>query len=153
MDYKYRWTKSFSIPAQVVGEFFYSLPEKSPEAFVKASRSPKAPTHSMFEWDDSAAASAYRLVQARIIVNSLEVEIVSKSTKPSHVRAYIGSSERGNYVATLEASDEELSAAEQKCLEQMRNFRQRYKSIELAKDVINAIQFTEAKVARKRKAA
>jgi hypothetical protein len=150
MAYKYSWTKTFPVPAQIVGEFFYSLPERTPEAFISASKNKKAPTHALFEWDDSAAAREFRLVQARVIVSSLQVEIVTPTGKVDRVRAYIGTSDRGRYSATLEATEEELSEAEQRCLAQMRTFRDRWKSLQLAQDVVSAIAQTEQKVRRRK---
>jgi len=150
---KYSWTRPFGVPAQVVGEFFYGLPDRTPEAFINASRNKKAPTHSLFEWDDSVAAAEYRLVQARVIVSSLQVEVITTKGKPEHVRAYLTSSERGRYVPTLEASSEELSAAEEACVDEMRRFKQRWRALQLVRDVIAAIDATEARVSRKKRRA
>ena len=151
---KYSWSRAFNVPAQVVGEFFYGLPKRTPEELIKASRNAKAPTHSLFEWDDSAAAREFRLVQARVVVASLQVEIITLKGKTETVRAYIGSSDRGKYIATLEADDETLSEAEEVCLAQMRSFRQRWRMLKLAREVIHSMQAVEQRVSRKmRKAA
>jgi hypothetical protein len=147
---KYSWTKSYGVPAQIVGEFWDGLPDKSPEAFVKASSNRRAPTHSLFEWDDSAAAQRYRLLQACTITSSLHIEIIDKQGKAQTVRAFITSSNRGKYVATLEASPEELTAAEERCVNEMRTFKQRWKSLQLAREVIYAMQTVEQRVSRKR---
>lgn len=152
MTYKYSWTKSFGVPAQVVGEFFYGLPERTPEAFIEASKKKSAPTHSLFEWDDSSAARAYRLVQARIVVSSLQVEIITQKGRTDRVRAYIGTSDRGTYAATLEATDDDLSEAEERCIAQMRSFRARWNGIKLARVVVNAITETERSVFRRKRA-
>jgi len=39
-----------------------------PKAVVEAARSQNSPLHSWFEWDDSVAAEAYRLEQARYLI-------------------------------------------------------------------------------------
>lgn len=153
MKYSYSWSRAFGVPAQVVGEFFYKLPERTPEALIKASKRQDAPTHSLFEWDDSAAAREFRLVQARVIVSSLQVEIIDARGKAETVRAYIGASTRGTYAATLEATQDEITEEEQRCLVQMRAFKQRWKSLQLAKDVIQAIAHAEAAAVRKKKRA
>lgn len=147
----YSWSRAFNVPAQVVGEFFYGLRKRTPEEFIKASRSPRAPTHGLFEWNDSAAAREYRLVQARVIVSSIQVEITTLKGKREVVRAYIGSSDRGSYVATLEADSDDLTQAEQQCVEAMRTFKQRWRMLQLAREVINAMNAVEQRVARKGK--
>jgi hypothetical protein len=150
----YSWSKAFNVPAQVVGDFFYGLPKRTPEAFLQASRNKKSPTHSLFEWNNSAAARAYRLVQARVIVSSLQVEIVTLKGRKESVRAYIGSSRRGSYVATLEASTDDLDEAELECVKHMRTFKQRWRGLQFAREVIQAINSLEQRVSRKtRKAA
>lgn len=49
---------------------------------VEVARDKKNPLHSRFEWNDTAAAEQYRLYQARILINSIEVEIVSLPQEP-----------------------------------------------------------------------
>lgn len=46
---------------------------QSPQTIVDASRPKSAPTHGCFEWNDTEAATQYRLVQARNLVNHLLV--------------------------------------------------------------------------------
>lgn len=144
----YSWSRAFNVPAQVVGEFFYGLPKRTPEELLKASRNKKAPTHSLFEWDDSAAAREYRLVQARVIVSSLQVEITTLKGRKESVRAYIGSSNRGSYVATLEATSEELTDAENDCINEMRRFKQRWRGLQFVHEVIQAMNAVEQRAAR-----
>lgn len=150
---KYSWSRAHAVPAQVVGEFFYGLPSRTPEELLKASRSSKAPTHSLFQWNESAAAHEFRLVQARVIIASLQVEIITPKGKKESVRAYIGSSERGSYVATLEATSDDITEAEQECVAQMRAFKSRWRGLQFAREVIQAINSTEQRVSRKVKRA
>jgi hypothetical protein len=149
----YSWSRAFNVPAQVVGEFFYGLPKRTPEELLKASRNKKAPTHSLFEWDDSAAAREYRLVQARVIVASLQVEITTLKGRKESVRAYIGSSQRGSYVATLEATSDDITEAEQECIAHMRAFKQRWRGLQFAREVIQTMNSVEQRVSRKVKRA
>jgi len=149
----YSWSKAFNVPAQVVGEFFYGLRKRTPEELIKASRNRSAPTHSLFEWNDSAAAREYRLVQARVIVSSLQVEITTLKGRKESVRAYIGSSKRGSYVATLEADSNDLLEAEQECITHMRAFKQRWRGLQFAREVIETMNAAEQRVSRKLKKA
>jgi hypothetical protein len=152
-DKRYSWTRPFGVSAQVVGEFFYSLPERTPEAFIQASKKKNSPTHSLFEWDDSKAAAEFRLVQARVIVSSLQVEIISVKGKTERVRAYIGMSDRGRYVPTLEASSEDITEAEQECVDEMRRFKARWRALQMVREVIATMDRVEAQVARRRRKA
>ena len=86
-------------------------------------------------------------------MSSIQVEITTVKGRQETVRAYIGSSDRGKYVATLEASNDELNEAEQECIREMRTFRQRWKMLQLAREVVSAIQAVELRVSRKMKKA
>lgn len=145
----YSWSRAFNVPAQVVGEFLYGLPKRTPEEFLKASQNKSAPTHTLFQWDDKAAAHEHRLTQARVIVASLQVEIITTKGKQETVRAYIGSSKRGSYVATLEATNNDLLEAEQECINHMRSFKQRWRGLQFAREVIQAMNTAEQRASRK----
>lgn len=54
---------------------------------LKYSENPKSPLHTMFEWDDSVAATRYRIEQAGKIINNVQITIVSDG-KPREVGAY-----------------------------------------------------------------
>ena len=85
--YSYRSGYRFKVPAQVVGETLEGLAqtgELTSARFLEASRPENAPTHNMFEWDDSVAAERYRLQQATVAINSVEVQIVNEVTESSH---------------------------------------------------------------------
>lgn len=151
--YKYSWTRSFAADAQAVGEWIQRQKVKTDAALAESARDPSSPAHGLFQWDDTAAAVEYRLIQARIIKASLRVEVVNAKGKAERVIAFISTAERGRYVPTLEASDEDLSEAEQNCWRQMRVFRDRYKSFEIARAVVAAINDTDASLRRRRKKA
>lgn len=76
-------TKNFSpIPqgkAQIVGEYLEKIAAHdrkiSPRKLVQLARSKDSPLHEYFEWDDKIAGDRYRIIQARKIVNHLDVEI------------------------------------------------------------------------------
>ena len=63
---------------QIIGEELAKISEKKgnrlkPVDVVEAARSRKNPLHHFFEWDDAAAANAYRLDQARSIIRSVSI--------------------------------------------------------------------------------
>jgi len=49
----------------------------TPEIIVNEAKNPKSVLHPIFEWDDSRAAVNYRLQQARILLNNIQVTILS----------------------------------------------------------------------------
>lgn len=151
-DYKYKWSRGFAVPAQVFGDFYYSLKKRTPEALVEAAKKKSSPIHKLFDWNDKTAAYEARLTLARVMVNSLQVEIITPKGKPGQVLAFIRSSDRGRHVATLEASPEELTAAMQNCWRDMVRFRSQYKNLEIASTVIAAINEVDRNL-RRRKAA
>ncbi len=59
----------------------------NPESVVEHAKDISSPLHSHFEWDDSEAASKYRLHQARALIRSVKIQ-VNKSV-PVMVRAFV----------------------------------------------------------------
>ena len=153
VSYKYTWTRRCGIAPQVFGDFYYSLKKRTPEELVRAAKNKRSPVHKLFQWDDRAAAHEHRLLQARVIVNSLQVEIITPQGKPGHVIAFIRSSDHGRHVATLEATSEEVTEAMQECWRDMLNFRARYKNLEIASTVISAIDDVNRRLRRSHKKA
>lgn len=151
---KYSWSRRFGVPAQVFGDFYYSLQKRTPEELVRAAKNPRSPVHKLFEWNDRAAAHEHRLVQARVMVNSLQVEIITPKGQPGNVIAFIRSSKLGRDVPIFNATKEELTAAMQDCWREMLRFKRRYKNLEIASTVIAAIEDTDRVLRRShRKAA
>ena len=152
--YKYKWSRGFGVSPQVFGEFYYSLKKRTPEELVRAAKSTRSPVHKLFNWNDRAAAHEHRLLQARVMVNSLQVEIITPKGKSAHVIAFIRSADRGRHVPTMEASREEMNEAMQECWRDMLAFRARYKNLEIASGVIQAIDDVDRRLRRtQRKAA
>ena len=61
----------------------------TPDAVVSAASNPSSALHSEFDWDDSAAATKWRLSQARDLISSIRVEIISTEVAysiPAYVR-------------------------------------------------------------------
>jgi len=59
-----------------------------PEDIVAAARSKSSPLHPYFEWDDSAAAAAYRLIQAAALIRYVKISVETKSDKVVIVRMF-----------------------------------------------------------------
>jgi hypothetical protein len=148
-EYRYGWTRHFGVSAQDFGEWLYELSDRSAEGIVRAARHPKCLAHRLFEWNDGTAARLYRLQQARELVASLTVEIVTPERKREYVRAFIGSSDRTRYSIICEATSDELDTAERRCISEMNRMRDRWRGIQLARGVVSAIDAVRAQVARR----
>jgi len=61
----------------------------TPAAVVEAARRPGSSLHDQFDWNDSSAASAHRMNQARTLIRSVKVKFVVESrtiSAPCYVR-------------------------------------------------------------------
>lgn len=149
---KYSWSKRYPVSAEVVGGIVESLPEKNEAALLKVARNKNSPIHHLFEWDESRAAQEYRLLQARVMLSSLHVEVITHRRDPVVVKAFIKeAATTGNYVGLYEATDADISAEEMKCLRQAKRFKAEWSHLALVRNVIEEIRAVEVKVARKRK--
>lgn len=147
-QYKYGWSRKFSVPAQVFGEFYYSLKNRTPESLVRAAKNARSPVHKLFEWDDAKAAQEHRLIQARVMVNSLQVEIITPKGKIENVVAFVRSSNLGRHVPTMEATQEDIDEAMQECWNDMLSFRRRHRHLEIASSIIDAINDVDQRLRR-----
>lgn len=85
--YTYRKGFNFKVPAQVVGETLEELTKAggvSSAALLDASRDEAAPTHDLFEWDDTVAAERYRLHQATVVINCVQVEVKTSNVSGTY---------------------------------------------------------------------
>lgn len=76
--YKFREGHSVKGDAQAIGERLDQLMSKhggaaTPGQVLADAASKKSPLHASFEWDDTVAAKAHRLEQARYLVRSIEI--------------------------------------------------------------------------------
>lgn len=144
--YKYKWTRNYRVSPQVAGAIFQKL--KNDEAVLEEASRPESPMHGDFDWDDSSAARAHRLHQVRTMRCSLSVEIITKKKQIEYVNAFVRRIDKVGYVSTLEATPAELTAAEQMCFREMSKFKQRFRNLQFAREVIEAIGDKERSVNR-----
>ena len=88
----------------------------NPEHVVERARSENSALHRYFEWDDTEAAQAYRIQQARQVVRAVVRFLPAANRAPFAVRAYLSlTSDRAaglGYRATAEILDDDARAAE-----------------------------------------
>ena len=89
--YEYKIGMKLPVSAQVAGEVCEELEQRNgltPHNLVEVSRPKDAPTHDLFEWDDTVAAEKYREVQARQVIR-LIVKVPEKSKSGEPTRAFV----------------------------------------------------------------
>ena len=76
----------------------------TPDGVLRAAASPKSPLHGYFTWDDTEAARAWRLHQARHLIASVRVQLVGPATPQEPVRAWVSvQSDEGRAYRALDA--------------------------------------------------
>jgi hypothetical protein len=111
----------YDIPARVVAERVLKLSARHPqgictaEALVASAASDRDALHAAFEWDDTVAASKYRVDQARHIMRALVIlhpdEEADDRYQPLVVHVRTRENEGGYMPAADVMSDEQYRAA------------------------------------------
>ncbi len=123
----------------------------TPAHVLAAAQDSDHPLHGYFEWNDTAAATAYRVQQARYLIRSVEVTILRQEDEdPVVVRGF--HSVRGDdgpvFVNVRRAfSDDEMRAQiVQQALREAEAWRKRYEQYKELADIINAIDRSLARL-------
>ena len=156
MVYQYKWgNRHYPVPAQDAGEYLHEMSVKeggvTPARVLDASRAEDALLHPCFEWNDTKAAEAHRLYQARKLIGHLVCTIIREddgktSNDPVEVRAFVNTSdeshaERGLFKPVISAlSDEDsrrivLDNAKRDAI----HFKDKYATLSEFSEVIRAI--------------
>lgn len=121
----------------------------TPADVVDAARPESSPLHSYFEWDDTAAAEAYRIEQAKGLLRVTVTMLPSaESGKPIRVRAFVSLSNEEGYrpiVDVMSNADRRRQLLED-VLAEMRSFQQKYRHISEVAGVINAMARAERRL-------
>ena len=154
----YSWTTG-SAPfhkkqdAQKVGTRLATLERQhnsvlTPAIVVEDAKRPRSPLHPCFEWDDAAAASKYREVQAREVMRHLTVEVAVDEEPPQFIKAYVhlhdSDHDLDGYIPIGRVlSDAELyNQALERALGDLRAIERRYDAFRELRAVIRAARET-----------
>lgn len=89
--YKYKFDGLHKVSAEVAGRICQELTETkeglTPQKLVDVSRDVNHPLHGEFEWDDSVAAEAYRIVQAKQLIR--DITIVKDEAEKKNDRGFV----------------------------------------------------------------
>ena len=100
--------------ASVAGKYLTTLNRKhkgvSAEVLVQEAADKASPLHPCFEWNDSFAATQYRLEQARLVIRSLMVVVQENDDEePIQVNAFVTFEDQPEYLSIQTViADEEL---------------------------------------------
>lgn len=138
---------------QVIEQLIVERGEARPEAVVDLARNPDNPLHPCFEWDDTKAAEAHRIDQARYVLRA--VVIVRDSASDTTIRAFVSPEREGGY-RTIEAVMSDPTSRDL-LIEQARRdleaFSRKYQALEELSGVRQAIaEFVEPKKVKRAKA-
>lgn len=116
---------------------------------VEAARSPSSPLHRAFTWDDTEAAAAWRIEQAKYLVRSVDVRIVTPERKEIVTRAFVSTASESapqekRYTSTEYAmGDPELRAqVVRQALRELAAIKRKYVELSELADVFAAIDST-----------
>jgi hypothetical protein len=71
-----------------------------PADVIAAARNPNSAMHGQFEWDNSEAAEAYRLQQARALIRRVKVNVVRSDQEVVHIPSFTRAGVSSGYVET-----------------------------------------------------
>jgi hypothetical protein len=140
---------------QIVGEALQEIADKSggkltPKAVVDSAKARSHPLHKHFEWDDAAAAGAYRLDQARALIRLVRVEDDNYTEPPRAFLSVHADKETCYYSLQDVRESESLQSALMKAAKRdLESFKRRYRSLEeICSDVNEAIRKIDSRIAR-----
>lgn len=90
-SYRYKFGGLHKVPAEIAGRICQELTESedglTPQKLVEVSRDEDHPLHGEFEWDDTIAAEAYRVEQAKKLIR--DITIVQGETAKKADRGFV----------------------------------------------------------------
>lgn len=111
---------------------------------VEAASDPASSLHAHMTWDDTAAASAHRLNQARQLIRSVWIWI-ERPNGPVQTRAMVnidpGPTGERTYMPVLDAMSDPVTRAIllRRAWQEMQSFRRKYANLEELSQVIDAM--------------
>ena len=151
---KYRWTRSTmgGLRAEIVGRELEDIQKRkgalTPDIVLKDASRKTSKIHSCFEWDNTKAAHAFRLNQARYMLRSIEVVIETDDdkdeTRTIELRAFQNvENEDGDkvYVTLNQAreNDDYWQQVKDSAIAEIKSWQKKYKTIKEFEVIFDAI--------------
>lgn len=152
MVYQYSWRAGgYPVSAQEAGEYLNGISEReggiTAARVLDVSRNEDSLLHPCFEWDDSVAAEAHRLYQARKLVGNLVCAVIKENPKDDiskTTRAFVSVSpiaEKGLFkpVAAALADVNDRQIVLENAKREAKSFRDKYSTLSEFAEVFTAI--------------
>jgi len=148
---EYNWKRPWDakgVPAKIAVNVFEKIEKKYGEltasSLLEYSKDPKSPLHSLFQWDNEKASHQWRIYQARLLINNVQITVLSDD-KPKVISAYeiIRTGEISSYknITTFTKSDiEYVKEQTLKTLQQLSIKLQAYKQFDKIVCDLNAVK-------------
>lgn len=141
MTYQWKVQGIMPVDAQTAGNELQRIYERDgviePETVVAESRTPSAPLHSCFEWDDEKAAHKYRITQAQNIIRAI---VVVDEEKQPETRAFVNVQREYHPVSVVVRNPEKREILLQNALNELRWFERKYNTLQELSNVFAAIE-------------
>ena len=141
MTYRWKVPGIMPVDAQTAGNELQRIYERDgviePETVVAESRTPSAPLHSCFEWDDEKAAHKYRITQAQNIIRAI---VVVDEAKQPETRAFVSVQREYHPVSVVVRNPEKREILLQNALNELRWFERKYNTLQELSNVFAAIK-------------
>lgn len=141
MTYQWKVPGIMPVDAQTAGNELQRIYERDgviePETVVAESRTPSAPLHSCFEWDDEKAAHKYRITQAQNIIRAI---VVVDEAKQPETRAFVNVQREYHPVSVVVRNPEKREILLQNALNELRWFERKYNTLHELSNVFAAIE-------------
>lgn len=141
MTYQWKVPGIMPVDAQTAGNELQRIYERDgviePETVVAESKTPSAPLHSCFEWDDEKAAHKYRITQAQTIIRSI---VVVDEAKQPETRAFVNVHREYHPVSVVVRNPEKREILLQNALNELRWFERKYNTLQELSAVFSAIE-------------
>lgn len=142
MTYQWKVPGIMPVDAQTAGNELQRIYERDgviePETVVEESKSPSAPLHSCFEWDDEKAAYKYRITQAQGIIRAIVA--VDETEKSPETRAFVSVEREYHPVSVVIRNPEKRDILLQNALNELHCFEKKYNSLRELSGVFSAIK-------------
>ena len=111
---------SYDVDPDHIGDVIEHIAERdgvaTPASLLDSGRSPNAPHHDCFEWDDAIASESYRMAQAGLILRTITVTIVAPEGEAETSRGFVSvidpsdpDSQKKGYIPVLKATGDEAN--------------------------------------------
>lgn len=143
MTYQWKLPGVIPVNAQTAGEELERIYQEKgrldPADIVDESRSPVAPLHCCFEWDDQKAAEKFRESQASAIVRQITVVYETKDT-PQSTRAFVHIQKSYLPISVVVNSDENMKLLLENAKRELLALENKYNSLVELEPVFRAIE-------------